>query len=467
MTRSIDNAFVRALSRKASPAAKPAETDNGLHTGTRIERADTQAILRVEQPEGSAGPHVSFQARSAGPEVADTVRTDVAPAQQDLSAILSFSVDTQVDVSADIVPLPQIPVTPTAPPQPHINAPASPQAPPQQPAEPSETEPPETLNQAAVEEILRAREQELNAAFQRRLADRVAAEAASPEVYTTYDTTTIPTVDPASAEKELPGFDLEVSVPLESPKFESPIIDPLLPTGEQVGGAVREPEPEVERQESTFQPAWEVDEFQWPELVQELLRDQGRQFAQAGEQLQRAAQEGLQVLGVTSTFRGEGRTSLTMCIARCVAMSGGRVVMVDMDPDRAHLATTLRVRAAVGWRDVVSDGLPLEESVIHSVEDGVSIVALDAGAGDEIELKDPRVGEFIEALRQQFDLVLLDCGPLVDENRFLAAGADCPLNAAIVVRDLRTTTVEDCQTTVARLLMHGVEAVGIAENFTR
>jgi hypothetical protein len=32
---------------------------------------------------------------------------------------------------------------------------------------------------------------------------------------------------------------------------------------------------------------------------------------------------------------------------------------------------------------------------------------------------------------------------------------------------MRTTSEDDCQATVARLLNHGVEAIGIAENFNR
>jgi Mrp family chromosome partitioning ATPase len=85
----------------------------------------------------------------------------------------------------------------------------------------------------------------------------------------------------------------------------------------------------------------------------------------------------------------------------------------------------------------------------------------------DIGLRDPRVVEMLTQLNERFDLVVLDCGPLVDDNKFLEGGESCPLDAAIVVRDMRTTSVEDCHATVGRLLQYGLEAVGIAENFLR
>jgi Mrp family chromosome partitioning ATPase len=101
------------------------------------------------------------------------------------------------------------------------------------------------------------------------------------------------------------------------------------------------------------------------------------------------------------------------------------------------------------------------------MEDGVALVPLEGEQGPRIGLRDPRTVQFIDRLSAEFDLVVLDCGPLVDENKFLEGGDACPLNAAIVVRDMRTTSEDDCQATVARLLNHGVEAIGIAENFNR
>ena len=489
MTRSIDNAFVRALSKKRPVQLDAGTTGDGDSAATpkkstdnsaRIELTGSDAFIRIEQPTAGespvSGPHLSFKAEPRAPASGGSSSTD-------LSAFLSFSADTQTTFSADAVPFPSAPVSPASPPQPHIATPAATPQPPTQNTPEPETkdsdDTPDLLNETAVERILRQREGELNSVFQRRFTIRSAEPARQMEqVDAAYHQTTLEsnvvaevpdvTANVVAADiRPMSGSETtvdELADALSVAEAATEMLTTELPSTELPSTELPSNE-DVE--EAAFQPDWEVDVFQWPETVEELLRDQGIQFAQAGDQLRHAAAEGLQVLGVTSTFRGEGRTSLSMCIARCVASAGAKVVLVDMDADHADLATTLRVRPPVGWREAIEEQLPIEEAIIHSVNDGVSLVSLESGGGAEIGLRDPQVAEFIQSLRQHYELVLLDCGPLVDESKFLEGGDDCPLNAAIVVRDLRTTSVEDCQKTVARLLLHGVEAVGIAENFMR
>ena len=481
MTRSIDNVFVRALSKnrpvqlgnvvpvndavdvavgrgESGPDGNAPTQQGSTQNSARIEFPHGETFLRVEQPSPGdspiSAPHLTFQAQAAPADVGQI-------AIDDLAAFLSFSADTQ-SFAADSIPFPASPISPSSPPHPHIAPSGAPAKPSQKSDAPeqreiqtpdsqtSDSQTSESLNQAAVERILEQRENELNAVFERRLilgtAEQAPEKTQAPETQASEtqasETQTQETQTQETQTQET--HSVEASVELATPKSEL-----------------------AEQSPSVFQPAWEVDVFQWPEIVEDLLRDQGAQLAQAGEQLRQAAADGLQVLGVTSTFRGEGRTSLAMCIARCVANAGANVVLVDMDADHPDLASALRVRPSVGWREVINEQLPLEEAVIHFVDDGVSLVAIDSGTESQINLRDPQVGDFIEKLRREYDLVLLDCGPLVDESKFLDEGANCPLNAAIVVRDLRTTSAEDCQRTVARLLMHGVEAVGIAENFNR
>jgi hypothetical protein len=57
-------------------------------------------------------------------------------------------------------------------------------------------------------------------------------------------------------------------------------------------------------------------------------------------------------------------------------------------------------------------------------------------------------------------------GPLGAEERHPFAGDDvCPVNAAIVVRDLRYATERKAIATAQQLERTGIPAVGIAENF--
>jgi Mrp family chromosome partitioning ATPase len=83
-----------------------------------------------------------------------------------------------------------------------------------------------------------------------------------------------------------------------------------------------------------------------------------------------------------------------------------------------------------------------------------------------LSLADPRVTATLRAAAATFELVLVDLGPLgaSDELLFPAEEA-CPLDAAIVVRDLRYASAAESEDIGQRLIAAGIEAVGIAENF--
>ena len=69
-------------------------------------------------------------------------------------------------------------------------------------------------------------------------------------------------------------------------------------------------------------------------------------------------------------------------------------------------------------------------------------------------------------LSQFFDLVIIDGGAIpTGEALFFEAGEACPIQAAMVVRDVRHSTEMETLVTASRLKSLGIEAIGIAENF--
>lgn len=222
-----------------------------------------------------------------------------------------------------------------------------------------------------------------------------------------------------------------------------------------------------ERQE--FVSAWEVDRLGWSMVCNKLYESEARYFEQAGRQLKSATGEGLNVLAITSTFRGEGRTTLALLLARCAAAAGVRVAVLDADLDNPQLASSVKVQPVVDWRSLLDDSASLSEAAVHSLEDGITLFPLETDArGETLPLSDPAVTRLIESIAQHFELLIIDAGPLgADLRRQFAAGEHCPINAAVVVRDVRSTAEAEIRDVVERLLKLGVEAVGIAENFTR
>lgn len=218
----------------------------------------------------------------------------------------------------------------------------------------------------------------------------------------------------------------------------------------------------------TCVPLWEVDRFLWPETVQKLLKDDKSYFMQAGAKLVAAAKDGLRTLAITGSRRGEGRSTLAMCLARCAAQSGISVAIIDADFQRPQLAGQIGLEIAYGWQDAASGKIPLAEAAVKSIADRVTVLPLEASAASApLSLANPSVTSIIRTAADTFDLVIIDLGPTAaGEEPLFPAGESSPFDAVIVLRDLRYATVAESQTVARRLQANGVEAVGIAENYS-
>ncbi|HUE74600.1 MAG TPA: P-loop NTPase [Pirellulaceae bacterium] len=214
-------------------------------------------------------------------------------------------------------------------------------------------------------------------------------------------------------------------------------------------------------------PMWEVDRLQWPSICDRLMKDEQSYFAQAGGKLVAAAKDGLKTLGITGSRRGEGRTTLALCLARCAAQSGLNVAMIDADFTRPQLAAVIGLEVAYGWQDAAQGKIPLPEATVRSLADKITVLPLEpSSVAWPLALADKRVASLIRSVAQSHDLVIVDLGPTSGGSEPLFAVDETPpLDAVIVLRDLRYATPSETQAVGQRLHDSGIEAVGIAENF--
>ncbi len=214
-------------------------------------------------------------------------------------------------------------------------------------------------------------------------------------------------------------------------------------------------------------PAWEVDRFHWPALCDKLLRDEQSYFAQAGEKIVAAVRDGLRSLAITGSRRGEGRTTLALCLARSAASAGLKVALVDADFARPQLAASLGLEIAGSWHEAALGKTTLSEAAIKSLDDNLTVLPLDVStAAAPLSLADPRLTKTLREAASAFDLLVLDLGPTAAGDGSLFPENEAPpADAAIVVRDLRYCTPSESQAIGERLSLSGIEAVGIAENF--
>lgn len=210
---------------------------------------------------------------------------------------------------------------------------------------------------------------------------------------------------------------------------------------------------------------WEVDRFQWPDSAIKLHREYSY-FAQAGKKLKAAASQGLKVLGVTGLSRGEGRTLLTLCLARSAAAEGVNAVVIDADFNKPDLAGALGLEVSNGWQEASQGKISLAESAVYSVDDRLTLLPL-TGDVKKFSLRDRRVQAVLKEASRLFDVVLIDLGPMAEMGDDVWSIANRPpIDAAIVVCDLRQHKLDEVREAAVKLQAAGVEAVGIAENFS-
>lgn len=121
------------------------------------------------------------------------------------------------------------------------------------------------------------------------------------------------------------------------------------------------------------------------------------------------------VVLVTSSVSGEGKTFVALNVAASFALLGKRVVLVGMDIRSPKLAEYVDVKPTPG----VTTFLAKHETVVESlIQNEGTVDGLDIVVGGPIPpnpselLQTSRTRELIEALREKYDYVIIDSAPI-------------------------------------------------------
>lgn len=137
---------------------------------------------------------------------------------------------------------------------------------------------------------------------------------------------------------------------------------------------------------------------------------------------------------ITSCQPGEGKTTLSMCLARMFASSGRKVVMIEADVRRPRASDALRVPAKPGLVELLTDRADLADVLHKDEKSGAYIIPAGGQAADPTHiLASPGVRSVVDALSKNFDLIIVDSPPLmaVADARILAPQVD---STVLVVR---------------------------------
>ena len=216
----------------------------------------------------------------------------------------------------------------------------------------------------------------------------------------------------------------------------------------------------------TLQPAWEVDNFHWPDVVSQLQTDPIAGVEAVCKSLRDTVGTSSRMLAVSGVENGVGATTVSLLLARGLAKLGLNVALVDADFEDPTLAESLGVRIQDGWEAAIDGRLPLEEVCVASLADGVTLVPLVQHAEASATKASLNAAGVLKQLRDVFDIVLIDAGTGSENVAAVATSSDEVLDVAVLLAvDERQFDAALTSEIVTHLRQFSIESIQMVQTF--
>ncbi len=172
----------------------------------------------------------------------------------------------------------------------------------------------------------------------------------------------------------------------------------------------------------------------------------------------------VKVVAVTSAVPNEGKTTISMCLARVAAMSGQRVCVVDCDLRKQSINDVADIESDVGILQVLAGEASWRTAIVQDPITEAHVLPVAAsGFTPRDVFGSESMGKLVRELRAHYDLVILDCAPIlaVAETRILVGQAD----TTVLVARAGRTPIGAMRAAVAQTQGAGGNVLGIALNY--
>ncbi len=167
-----------------------------------------------------------------------------------------------------------------------------------------------------------------------------------------------------------------------------------------------------------------------------------------------------QIIALTSALPSEGKTTTSLGLARTMAISGDRTILVDADVRRAMLRNILDTsNDGPGIVEVLHGEVDLDQAIQPSgVENLDQILVQKPYFSSENMFGSGQMQTMLDELSKRYDTIILDLPPLVGlaDGRFIAALAD----AVVLVIKWDTTPADAVISAADHLKSDGANLVG-------
>ena len=127
-------------------------------------------------------------------------------------------------------------------------------------------------------------------------------------------------------------------------------------------------------------------------------------------------------IAVASAMPGEGKTTTSICLARVSGLSGQRVIAVDCDLRRRSLSNIVGANPKDGLLQVLKGEVDWRQVITRDAVSSVDILPAAEGSFTPWDVfGSPAMQKLLDELAENYDLVLLDCPPVlaVAESRII------------------------------------------------
>ncbi len=137
-----------------------------------------------------------------------------------------------------------------------------------------------------------------------------------------------------------------------------------------------------------------------------------------------------QVVGMTSSTSGEGKTFCALNLATVMALSGKRVLLIDGDMRKPKVQDYLEMPDGAGLSTYLVGEASMDQAIRKSDVAGLDVITAGPIPPNPLELMEsPRLAELFAQARTRYDQIIVDASPmgLVSEFKILVSHIDVTL----------------------------------------